>query len=102
MERDYPDELRRVRYVKTDTEGFDRAVVTSLKPLLLAQRPVLKCEVYKHLPIPERIGFLRDLKEAGYRVFKWESPAVFQGEELSEATMTKWMHFDLVALPSQG
>lgn len=102
MERDYPDELRRVRYVKTDTEGFDRSVVASLKPLLLAQRPVLKCEVYRHLPVPERIGFLRDLKEAGYRVFKWESPAVFQGEELSEATMTKWKHFDLVALPSQG
>lgn len=97
--RDFPDELRRVRYVKTDTEGFDRQVVASLRPILLSQRPVLKCEVYKHLGPAERTGFYRDLREAGYRLFRWESPAVFRGEELSEAGMNAWRHFDFVAIP---
>jgi FkbM family methyltransferase len=102
MEREYPDELRRVRYVKTDTEGFDREVVASLRPLLDAQRPVLKCEVYRHLPAEARFGFHRDLRAAGYRVFKWQSPAVFRGEELTESRMTAWPHFDLVAFPSEA
>jgi FkbM family methyltransferase len=102
MERDHPEELRRVRYVKTDTEGFDRQVVASLRPLLLSQRPALKCEVYRHLPADERFGFYRDLREAGYRVFKWESPAVFRGEELSEDRMLAWKHFDLVAFPAEA
>jgi FkbM family methyltransferase len=102
MERDYPEELKRVRYVKTDTEGFDRQVVASLRPLLDAQRPVLKCEVYRHLSAEERAGFFRDLRAAGYRVFRWESPAVFRGEELTESRMTAWPHFDLVAFPSEA
>ncbi|HUM02933.1 MAG TPA: FkbM family methyltransferase [Thermoanaerobaculia bacterium] len=102
MERDYPDELRRLRFVKTDTEGYDRKVVASLAPLLTSQRPVLKCEVYRHLPEAERAGFYRDLRRAGYRVFKWESPAVFRGEELSERRMTAWRHFDLVAFPEEA
>jgi FkbM family methyltransferase len=102
LEREFPGELARVRYVKTDTEGFDRQVVASLRPLLDARRPVLKCEVYRHLPADERRGFLRDLRAAGYRVYKWESPAVFRGEELTEGRMTAWPHFDLVAFPSEA
>ncbi len=102
LARDFPEELARVRYVKTDTEGYDRQVVASLRPLLDAQRPVLKCEVYRHLPAEERFGFHRDLRAAGYRVFKWESPGVFRGEELTESRMTAWPHFDLVAFPSEA
>jgi len=95
-----PAELERLRYVKIDTEGFDRAVVASLSGVLRASRPYLKAEVYKHLPEAERTGFHADLRALGYRVFKC-GDAEYRGEELSAHDMSRWTHFDVFAVPEE-
>ena len=43
-------ELARLRYIKIDTEGFDRAVARSLADVITTCRPDLKSEIYKHMP----------------------------------------------------
>ena len=93
-------ELSRLRYIKIDTEGFDRAVVRSLSGVLRERRPFLKAEVYKHLPEAERTGFHADLKALGYRVFKC-GEIEYRGEELGPGDMSRWKHFDVFAVPDE-
>jgi FkbM family methyltransferase len=92
--------LAKLRYVKIDTEGFDRAVTKSIAGLLRAHRPFLKAEIYKHLAEEERGGFHADLRQLGYRVFKC-GEIEYRGEELSSRDMTRWKHFDVFAVPEE-
>jgi len=95
------DELLRLRFVKIDTEGFDRQVLRSLAELVKIHRPYIKSEIYKHLPDTERAGYFDDLRALGYRVFKCEDD-VYRGEELRRPDdLTRWRHFDVFAEPEE-
>ena len=94
-----PD-LARLRYIKIDTEGFDRAVARSLADILRTERPYLKTEIYKHLPDLERAGYHADLRQLGYRVFKCEE-SEYRGEELGPGDLSRWKHFDIFAVPEE-
>ncbi len=93
-------QLARLRYIKIDTEGFDRAVARSLADLLRTFRPYIKTEIYKHLPDAERAGYHADLRQLGYRVFKCEE-LEYRGEELGPDDLTRWKHFDVFAVPEE-
>lgn len=95
-----PDAAGRVRYVKIDTEGFDRSVAQSLAELLRTSRPYVKSEIYRHLPDEERTGYYDDLRALGYRIFKCEEP-VARGQELTRDDMSRWPHFDILAVPDE-
>jgi len=92
------DALARLRYIKVDTEGFDRSVVESLSGLIAATRPYVRAEIYKHLPADERRGFYGDLRAKGYRVFKCEEEGG-RGAELGPDDLSQWAHFDIFAVP---
>ena len=96
----FPDEAKRVRYIKIDTEGLDRAVAASLRTLIETARPYIKTEMYKHTPEGERIGYFRDLRGLGYTMFKVESEETdYRGILLDETDLMKWSHFDVFAVP---
>jgi len=94
-----PEALAGVRFIKIDTEGFDRAVARTLTDLLTQSRPYLKTEIYKHMPAAEREGYFNDLRGLGYRLFKC-GEVEYRGEELRDAgNLSKWRHFDIFAVP---
>lgn len=99
LKGEFPAELGRLRYIKVDTEGYDRAVVASMAEILHTHRPYLRAEIYKHLPAAERRGFYADLRRLGYRVHKYQDDTDPAGAELQEADLTRWSHFDLFAIP---
>jgi FkbM family methyltransferase len=99
LKREFSSELRRLRYVKIDTEGADRRVTRSLRELLLTYRPYLKSEIHKHLPEAERAGYYRDLRGLGYRVHRCVSDERYLGEVLCERDLTRGGHFDIFAVP---
>jgi FkbM family methyltransferase len=96
-----PDALPHLRYIKIDTEGFDRAVVRSMAGLIAGARPYIKTEIYKHLSNDERDAYDRDLRRPGYRLFKCEGEAVYRGEELGPGDLRRWRHFDVFAVPEE-
>ena len=101
LRRTAPELLPRVRFVKIDTEGFDREVAKSLVDLLKTARPFLKTEIYKHMPAADRAGYFDDLRALGYRLFKC-GDADYRGEELRSADdLSKWRHFDVFAIPEE-
>ena len=94
-----PAALARVRFVKIDTEGFDRAVANTLVDVLKTSRPYLKTEIYKHMPAADREAYFGDLRGLGYRLFKC-GEADYRGEELrAPRDLSKWRHFDVFAVP---
>jgi FkbM family methyltransferase len=95
-----PEALAKVRFVKIDTEGFDRAVARTLEDLLRTVRPYLKTEIYKHMPAAEREGYFDDLRRLGYRLYKC-GEVEYRGEELRvPADLSRWRHFDVFAVPA--
>lgn len=102
LEREYPDLPPHLRWIKTDTEGFDQAVLESLLPWLRRYRPYLRAEVYEHLPEARRRVFYRFLTALGYRVHRYSGDTDICGEALSEADMLRFRHFDVFCLPGDG
>ena len=100
LRREAADLLPAVRYIKIDTEGFDRAVVQSMTDLLKEVRPYLKTEIYKHLPDEERTGYYDDLRRLRYRVFKCEADD-YRVLELGRSDLSRWRHFDVFAIPDE-
>jgi len=96
-----PEALTRLRYVKIDTEGFDRAVARSIAGLIKETRPYIKTEIYKHLPPDQRAGYFDDLRGLGYRVFKCEEGLDYRGQELARGDLSRWKHFDVFAIPEE-
>jgi FkbM family methyltransferase len=99
LQQQHPRELARVRYIKIDTEGFDRTVAGSLRELLVRNRPFIKSEIYELLEEETRRGYYRDLRELGYRVHKFNSEEDYSGPELTEGDLMRWKHYDIFAVP---
>ncbi len=96
-----PEAIPRVRFIKIDTEGFDRAVMRTLSGLIAQARPFLKTEIYKHMPAQEREAYFEDLRGLGYRLYKC-GEVEYRGEPLREAAdLSKWRHFDVFAVPEE-
>lgn len=96
-----PDALPRLRYIKIDTEGFDRAVVQSMAEVITASRPFIKTEIYKHLSNGDRDAYDHELRGLGYRLFKCEGEVEYRGEELAPGDLKRWKHFDVFAIPQE-
>lgn len=96
----FPDESRRIRYIKIDTEGLDRAVTASLREILAVQRPFLKTEFYKHTSRDERQGYFRELRALGYDLYRVDhDDEDYRTHPLREQDVMHWSHFDVFADP---
>ena len=96
----FPDESRRIRYIKIDTEGFDRTVAGSLHEILSTQHPFLKTEFYKHASADERHGYYRELRALGYELYRVDNDDEdYRAHPLAEGDLMKWSHFDVFAAP---
>jgi FkbM family methyltransferase len=101
LRRHAPDALPQLRYVKIDTEGYDREVVRSIAALIRETRPYIKTEIYRHLPADQRVGYFDDLLDLGYRMFKCEDGRQYQGQALGRDDLSRWKHFDVFAVPEE-
>jgi FkbM family methyltransferase len=95
-----PDRLSALRLIKTDAEGYDAAVLKSMRALIEETRPVLVSEVHRKLDDGERLLLWQELAREGYRLHRYtggESPV---GVELGRGDLRRWPHFDVVAIPN--
>ncbi len=99
LEREYPKDIPRIRYIKIDAEGYDHAIVSALRGLIQSNRPYIRAEVYKHLAVDARRAFFRELEGLGYVLHKFGDEKHYRGEVLNEAMLMDWDHFDIFAVP---
>lgn len=95
----FADWLYKLSYIKIDAEGYDRAILASILPLLRRFRPVIRTEVFRKLVASERFALYDLLKEAGYEVHRFQEGINPEGELLSRDEVTREKHFDILAIP---
>jgi FkbM family methyltransferase len=93
------DRLAMLKLIKTDAEGYDAAVLRSMRALIDETRPVLVCEVHKKLDHGERGELHDELSRPGYRLHRYSSGGGPPGEPIGRDDFDRWPHFDVVAIP---
>ncbi len=99
LRTDYVHWLPRLSYIKVDAEGYDRAILNSLLPILRVFQPVVRTEVFRKLVTQERFALYDLLTSAGYDVHRYVEQADPLAERLQRDAMIRRKHFDVVAVP---
>jgi FkbM family methyltransferase len=69
LNENYSSELDKIKFIKTDTEGFDKEVLKTLTPLIKKNRPILMVEAFKALSKEEIVDFYDTLKSFEYEIY---------------------------------
>lgn len=100
LEKNYPERIDRIKFIKIDTEGFDLSVVRSLASLIRRCNPFLHVEMYRHLSEPRRLELFQELVSLGYEVFHTDGDyGSAPGEQLSNDNLMSWEHYNVIAVP---
>jgi FkbM family methyltransferase len=99
LQTEFADWLPKLTYVKVDAEGYDRAILASIVPVLEQQQPVIRTEVYRKLLAGERYALFDLLASLGYRIHRFRDDANPLGPTLQRHDMTEERHFDVLAMP---
>jgi FkbM family methyltransferase len=99
LRSEFAEWLPKLSYVKVDAEGYDRAILASILPILREHRPVVRTEVFRKLVVSERYALYDLLTEAGYGVHRFQDGADPIGNSLARRDMTREKHFDVLAVP---
>jgi hypothetical protein len=91
--------LPKLKYVKVDAEGYDRAVLESILPVLRESQPVIRTEVYRKLMKAEREALFNLLAGIGYDVHRFHDGVEPRGRLLALGDMMAEKHFDVLAVP---
>ena len=65
----YKDELDKIKFIKTDTEGYDKEVLKTLAPLIKRNKPILMVEAFIGSTKEEIEDYYNVLKSFDYEVF---------------------------------
>ncbi len=95
------ERLPRLTLIKTDAEGYDAAVLRSMRGLIDQYRPALVCEVHKKLDHAERHDLYDQLARPHYSLHRYRGGVQPLGEKIGRDDFTRWPHFDIVAIPDE-
>jgi FkbM family methyltransferase len=102
LRTEFAEWMPKLTYVKVDAEGYDRAILATITPILRERRPVIRTEVFRKLLAGERYALFDLLAEAGYRCHRYEDEADPVGRLLGRRDMTGEKHFDMLAIPAKS
>jgi FkbM family methyltransferase len=92
--------LPKLAYVKVDAEGYDRAILESILPVIRETQPVIRTEMFRKLFASERRELYDLLADNGYHIFRFEGGAQPQGRPIDRRRLTAEKHFDVLAVPA--
>ena len=104
LEREYPDLLPRLRFIKVDAEGHDLAILESMEDLLRKLRPVLQVEFFNERKAQPgyRRRLLEFLRGLGYSVRRvQENSAQFLADPIDLEILHEHKMFDAFCQPER-
>lgn len=94
--------IPRLRYIKTDCEGYDDQVIRSINGLVAQARPVMRIEVNRYLPQDRLAAFHADLRALDYRLFHYAGFVDGRRDEIDPRAPVKLPEtIDVLALPRE-
>ncbi len=99
----YPEELKKLKYIKTDAEGADLFVLESMRGLIDEFKPYVRSEVYKHTSKEQRESLFRFFLDRGYSLHEFEDGGTsFKGRALTINDVQHAEKYDIFAIPPAG
>jgi len=99
LEKNYPDLLPRIRFIKVDAEGYDYAILATLSQLISTQKPYIKAEFFKLTSHGQRQKLYQFLSDHGYTIYRIKSDADYMGETVERQNLMRWRQFDVFCVP---
>jgi len=65
----FKDELHKIKFIKIDTEGFDKEVLKTLSSLIIKNRPILMVESFREATKEEILDYYNILKSFNYEIY---------------------------------
>ena len=98
--RDYKDNLKNLKFIKTDLEGADFTIFLTIKDLVKKYLPVIQSEINGVMSNRTRNSYIQHLKELDYIVFALRSETLDSIQELTQEMIDSEKTFDIFAIPS--
>ncbi len=101
LEKEYPEWISKLSFVKTDTEGHDLIILKSIDSLIWKTRPVILAECFKRASREEREEIYTMLRQLDYQIYNADKYK--EGSENIPLTIDDFNgmgHFDFLALPA--
>lgn len=95
----YDDELKRLKLIKVDAEGYDLYILQSLLEIIDEYRPMVKAEVFRKTSMQYRLDLFDLFDSRNYDVYKLKAEPLVCGDKLDRGSMTKSAHFDILCYP---
>lgn len=99
----HADQAAKLRFIKMDTEGFDRQILLSIRGLVEARRPIIVAECFKKYSPEERYEMFDYFATLAYKTFNVDHMDTNAALTLIEnrEDMKRWPHFDILAIPQE-
>ncbi len=103
LEENHKEMMPKLSFIKIDTEGYDKDIIRSISDLIEKYKPCIITECFKQLTKAERSEFFDLIALKGYNLYHlegfYQKPLI--GQQIQKADMTKWKHFDILAVPTE-
>ena len=97
---DFAEYLPKLKFIKTDAEGFDLYILKSLETMIASHRPYIKSEIFKKTSLNYRKEMLAFFSKYNYTVHIIDSDFELWGEQLTEHNLTTRKHYDVFCVPN--
>jgi hypothetical protein len=99
LEKNYPDLVSKIRYIKVDAEGFDYEILKSLEKLIAEVKPHIRAEVFKHTSFEVRKKLFDFLTGLDYDIYRFLGEENYCGPVVTEETLAEHRHYDIFCVP---
>ena len=99
LRSNYAEELKRLKLIKVDAEGFDLFVLQSLLEIIDEYRPIVKAEIWKKTTQQYRQQMFDLFHSPGYDVYKLQAEPFVKGDKLDRESIAQTGHFDILCFP---
>ncbi|WP_435353953.1 FkbM family methyltransferase [Emticicia sp. SJ17W-69] len=103
LKKNFAQKLPKLRFIKIDTEGYDKEIIKSIRNILIEFKPIVVSECFFQSSPADRFEHFEVLSSIGYSLFYFndfelntEIVPILQKED-----MLKWKHYNFYAI-NQG
>lgn len=100
LNNQYQDMLPKLKFIKTDTEGYDLSVIKSLLEIIKKYRPYLEIEIFKDTSSSYREEMYQLISSLNYQIYKVNSDIDLRGDKVESDDLIKWKHYDIFCIPT--
>lgn len=69
LNTNFKNEINKIKFIKIDTEGYDKHILKSISKFVLKYKPVIQCEVFPALTANEKAEFHNLINSLNYKCF---------------------------------